>query len=1829
MIEIKTYSKPKKTGGSGGSSSSTKYISGVISEAEHAGRADKAKRAEVADQANYAGTAASAQNAAYASEAGNLRGDAEILQQYLSLKATKDPQVVKGQVKFEQLLQLLQGFSIGNLYGFDGRGNGIISSIASDGFNSASQKGFGIKPDDNGRYSLSITDLIVWGKAVFNELEIRKLSYAGGNVYLSGAGSKLVKVVPVVYNRETGECTASTDEECNGWKCYILADDGTTATQNWWMVNDQARCQTFNIKPGAYDNASNKEYWRCVDAVSSESEFIVNDGGDSLYGDKKFDWVILSKTNCLPGSDIPAEGDAIVLDGHQIQKGDEGSISRTNILMLETTGADTPRIVGYRGITDFTHEDKDVFVISPSNVTISSSVFKFKTVSGQTITIINDRGAYDPAVGYYYYDRVIYDNAYWTLIYNEDEQPVKGITPTEEAVNGIVYWRKDLSGGIKGDDAVSYSIQFSIVNNTVNGVTSQRLYVTFTKSVGSNITSGTIGKIGFNGRAKVYLDGEENGVMSGLLIQNYPYIDIGNKGLADMINGKKNLSVELIDANGKVVASNIFFFAEKGDDAVSYTLEASPGYIRLNSDGSIDYTNGYIDKGDEYGSDKYLVVRGYKVAKGVRDNRFSTEANPITLRLTINDGSAYSEYTPSDGDSVSIDFEPKYEDSYYSMLEEISHSGLNSVRVDMCEGSEYNPNKILATCDIPIIQEGKDGQSGEGVIMAYKNATSRPEPPVTEKLSLLTNGWSRTPQKGGSYEKVSNVSYGNYTVGATESGYSTSEWSEVSDGGYTWKKSPAGLSTNSGWALMKVSFTANVDNADVKVVIKAYSETGCDFIQVHDIDREVTGSTSLRKNGVVYTSGNGVEDTYNFTSVGAGQHFFYVSYCKDVSLNRNGDYGLFRLDLSENLVSLPSTVWTSQAVLKEGKAVLPWSTPVQLTGDDAYRVEVSPATLVFDTNENGVVDGSALSGKYATVTVYKGSQKISADNLSLPSNYATKKYTNVEGKISNVNGEARITIDRIEQETISGDEKVSKSSGQISFPIDVLGERSTLMWVTVNVQVNVSKFTGTVAFDNKRYKLQFDELSNGGGAATKNELNQATSNFEQTARKISLSVSEKSVGRRNLLVGSACRKYGDGFMYMSGGYYDSYPLGQIEKNSGIDGVNCIHCRTKQAGTTDYYLSGFRWHGVSPQGNIKLEKGKNYVLSFYAKTHTPNDIYFMAEVLYQGSKIDTSRPAGYAGPTGYSTTFSASEADKWELFTVKVSVPPDAPYEYVEINIFARARSYSFVSGYICKPMLEEGENYNGWTLSEQDYDYVGGNLLDNARTLDKSGTLVAINDTVIQNGYGTDSACIKNLIKANATASDYKEVLKWIFGSTYLVNGNDYIFSFVAKADVDDARVVCYMWSGDMENSCDIFTEGNGGTWDSRSDGNVVFILSRQWTRYWVHWRPKDGYATPKEVIIRHTGNNSTSTSTVYVTQPKLEIGATMTEWTERKTDLVDKASLKAAGIEITSDQVILYGNKVQVKNPKANPSEGYDEAAMFQNGKLNAQFINAGEVVAEGIKTQKLEAQNLNVTGNSRLGIFQIKTSGADERDQYTIAGDMITYIGDYKLPDGTTTITSDDGLAYLMYKPLFIRQGAPDMGKYMRLGNYYTEWDDCGTGNGDSYLFNGASARYVCSGSGNCKSYALPTNLSYNTGYSPVSYIYATKATPNDPAFAINVVETKGSSDGTRTAIQTNGAIRGVLAPNVEIMQWGGTIQYGVGVVLCTNNDTRTLTLPENPVEGQTLIIIQKGTGRVYLNPGKKTIYCGTSSANNFYSGTTGQFTILVYANSAWQLQWMNYRP
>lgn len=1597
----------------------------------------------------------------------------------------------------------------------------ITDAIKSLDYDNAAEQGFSVEKEKNGKYHAFFTNLTIWGKAIFHELEVRKLSYSGGNIYLSGAGSKLIKVVPVKKSVSNGLTswveTTEDDTECVGWKCYLLADNGTTATMNYWQEGDQARCQTMGeiVAGGAYSDVSNKSYWRTIPdgGISTQNEKIygtmtetyLDEAGKEqtkkvqveLYGGQSFAWIVIGKHGDLDGytnensepdensapaetSGIPAEGDTIVLDGnrHRNKHGEYDKTDRQNVIILETTGEYAPRIACYANISEYKHtflknvngEDKEVslsvFETSPKGGTkINSSRFEWISDDGSTINIINYRGDWVEKTIYHKNDQVNHNNAVWVCVANS------GVDVTEEPSEGESNWKKVLSGGKgeKGDDAVSYGIQFSERITTISSVETKVLDVRFIKSVGQQITSGSINDIGFNGMCVVYIDGVMNDKMTDRLNSGQTYLDIYH-AFADEIKGKKGLSVELRNSDQIVVASNTFSFAE----------------------------------------------------------------------------------------------------------------------------------------------------SGEGVVMAYKNAPSRPEPPTTKDPSALSDGWSRTPQKGGSYIKVDNISYGSFDNGASLSVDSTSKsWTDVTEDGNSWKKSPSGLSDRFGWAIMKVSFSTHVDNLDIKVIIKAYSEANFDFIQVHALDTEITGSSDLLKKGVVYTSGNGVEDSYSYHVATAGQHFFYVSYCKDTSGNSNGDYGLFRFDLPDNLVSMPSTVWMSQAILKEGKAVLPWSTPVQITGDDAYRVEVSPSTLVFDTNENGLVDSATLSGKYATVTVYKGNQKISADNLSLPSNYVNpqKKYTNVDGKISNVNGEARITINKIEQETISGDEKVSKSSGQISFPIDVLGERSTLMWVTVNVQVNVSKFTGSVAFDNKGYKAQFDELSK--NAATKDELKDVTSTFEQTARKISLSVSEKSIARRNLLVGSA---------FLREDNHVEINEARIEMNTGYQGTNCIRISDDTTDGKTRYPGAF-WDGSQGGKSVRITKGKKYVISCWYYTNDTNGILYL-EALYTDKQTNAERKGA---PKYLSAGSLVPKPNQWQLFTTVIDTT-DAEYDYIAFNFYEYCGiNSSLIQAYICRPMVEEGDTYNGWTLSQNDYDVIGANLIDNSRTLDAGGNVLEVKGR---------KALVGDAYELTYRGSDDYNTFYRIKGSTFKL-GVDYTISFEVRGDAKYMGVYAYYPITNTKFT--FYAEPQNGAMTEVTDGGKVdnYItliqveeLSKQ-QRVWSHFRFKD--RLPEYIYFQFPKNaeqTGVTSWSVTITRPKIEVGAVVTEYTERKSDLIDKASLKAAGIVVDSESVTLYGNQVHIKKNKTDAND----TVLIDNetGQVSAGLINADEVVAKGIKTQELEAQHLKVTGNSQLGIFEIRTAEKDDRDQYTIGGDAIQYSGGYMFPDGKTEAFGAG--SFLMYKPMFVRQGSPDNSAYMRLGYQFTEWDDCNISGGNkNYLFVGAAARYVCSGDTySCNRTVLPSGLRYYSSFQPAAYIYSIKTSQDNPAFAIKVVKPEGSS-GERTAIQTNAAIRGVFAPNATDIYKDRQIPNGVGVVYCSNGSDMTLTLPDSPVDGQTLIIIQGSIGKVYIvPPNGKEIHFGGSikhssdiGNNRFYSGTRGQFNILVFINGAWQLQFVNNRP
>lgn len=1555
MIDIKSFSKPKKSGnGSGGSSSSVTYISGIASEADHATRADKAKKAEVAEQANVANRATSAQTASYASKAGEVDIESETLQKFLR---KDDPaegeenvaEKVHRKVDFKkaatfeeaadmlkgftahELAAFLKGFTIAGQFGIDEYGDMILNTIKSLEYNNAAEQGFSIEKEKNGKYHAFVTNLTIWGKAIFHELEVRKLSYSGGNIYLSGAGSKLVKVIPVKKSVSDGVTswveTTVDDTECVGWKCYLLADNGTTATMNYWQEGDQVRCQTIGeiTAGGTYQDASNKSYWRTIPngGVSTQNEKIygtttetyLDEAGKEqtrevqveLYGGQSFAWIVVGKhSEDLDGytdedsaptetRGIPADGDTIVLDGnrHRNEHGEYDKTDRQNVIVLETTGEYAPRIACYANISEYKHtitksvngEDKEVslsvFETSPKGGTkINSSCFEWISNDGSTINIINYRGDWVKGNTYHKNDQVNHNNAVWVCVANSEESVIA------EPSDSSTQWKKVLYGG---------------------------------------------------------------------------------KG-------------------------------EKGDDAVIYTLEASPSYIRLNSDGSIDYTNGYIDKGDEYESDKYLVVRGYKVAKGVRDNRFSTESSPVTLRLTINDGSAYSEYTPSDGDSVSIDFEPKYEDSYYSMLQEISHSGLNSVRVDLCEGSEYNTSKILATCDIPIIRNGKDGQKGD---------------------------------QGDKGEQ-----------------------------------------------------------------------------------------------------GN------------------------------KGDKGEDGVDGTD--------------------------------GKDAVSVLVENAPLVFDTNDDGIV--SPDISKLAKVKIMRGNRNVSDECSDVYSR--DDKCVNCKCSVTQENGYISVSIssNNITKNDVIVDGvshgKVSATSG---YAVAQAAYDGVTYFAQVPFSVNVAKFTGVVAFDNNGYKSQFEEVTNRlNDTATKDDLKKAESDFKQTAREISLSVSEKAMGRRNMLSGSALRrKVGEGVRFEGNGY--------VSLSDNYLGTNSYVGTSK---AKDTYI-GLHWIGASDSQSVRVQKGHTYTLSCWIKADSTS-IPFTMEAVWQASASDYTRPAGYAGPgnagSGFQIRESVNKVNIWQLITTTFTIPSDASYEYLEIYLFFRSNDDGIYTVSMSRPMMEEGNKYSGiWSLSEKDFDYIGGNLLDNTATFanDDNDNVNFVNK-VIENGYEGkyNVAYAKNEKKDTHT-----EIAMWgtQSGNLSLTYGTDYVFSFLAKGT---GRITCYMYK---DGTPIIYTDNKETNARYISDGHIDFALEPTWRKFYVHWRVA-GSNLPTNVLIR-----AADITEAWIAQPKLEVGCTMTDWTEKRTDMVDRQALLATGIDITNGKITITANNTIVRNNNGTT------IALFANGKINASLIDADK-----IEVKHLWAKSND--GASKVGYFGNTEEDACKIGDYTVAP---LFIGGATAKESPFYVTSKGAMhatsgkiGYFTISPngeLMYDDGYTDVAHrpfgLSKEALYFTHTTDHKSNDAIVWVgrtnFSESSTGTV----GLLSDIWIDERVSTPTQSKACLFLSAEGYTGEDTDYKgdlmgnFAIYAKKGAYAGFRPAVR-------FAIENCQLTDMDCVIYVSVTGVY--------LILPDNPQKGQYYKFIQ-GAGSFHIKSSSKNIYSmHVGQTDNFTSDSYNQITEIIWIGDHWRINW-----
>lgn len=329
----------------------------------------------------------------------------------------------KGTITWEKVQKFLQGILIGNnnAYSIDSNGNVTINLLNSADYDDATQSGFGFYRRKDGKFGLNITDISVWGKAYFNNLTIRETTFVGGNLVFSPSAGKIF---------EAREIYNETSNELTGWKCYLLADDGTTATTNMFEVDDQVRCETFNIKAGVYENVSNKFYWRKITDVSTDNEEIRDANNNILYDGKKFSWIVISASDKAEGSDNPAAGDTIVLMGNRT------NTNRMSFVVKETYGDNAPREVGYTNVHSYTlGNDNLVYEISPKKVRFYSQYFEIVTIEGLPIKTINYRGDWKQGDTYVYYDQVTHNGTTWLCVAPE------GTKVTSEPARGNDFWK--------------------------------------------------------------------------------------------------------------------------------------------------------------------------------------------------------------------------------------------------------------------------------------------------------------------------------------------------------------------------------------------------------------------------------------------------------------------------------------------------------------------------------------------------------------------------------------------------------------------------------------------------------------------------------------------------------------------------------------------------------------------------------------------------------------------------------------------------------------------------------------------------------------------------------------------------------------------------------------------------------------------------------------------------------------------------------------------------------------------------------------------------------------------------------------------------------------------------------------------------------------------------------------------------------------------------------------------------------------------------------------------------------------------------------------------
>lgn len=488
--------------------------------------------------------------------------------------------------------------------------------------------------------------------------------------------------------------------------------------------------------------------------------------------------------------------------------------------------------------------------------------------------------------------------------------------------------------------------------------------------------------------------------------------------------------------------------------------------------------------------------------------------------------------------------------------------------------------------------------------------------------------------------------------------------------------------------------------------------------------------------------------------------------------------------------------WITVAAINDGKPGTPGSpgSPGKpgSDGKDALTVSVSPEIIVLQAVKKSntlydVSDSSKAKAK-AQITVRRGSKDVSSQ--------CTLRDIKQECCIASV---SRLTISIIDMRAHNIDGMIIPfTDGRVTATVNYVENGNVeQLYVTIGVKVEVSALWGSFETSLTGLSSKYSELSNTvNGLPLKDDaaLTKYTSEIKQSAREISAKVAQETVGRLNLLPGTAFNRTTDVEQL------NSWCPSSLEPLGGLDGTGAVV--VSQSGATTQTWCGAVWRGV------ELKPSTYYTASVWARVDGGLDDNMYMSFAQKGA----------SSAFWYLPIATAGETFGWKLFTTTFKTgETKADCDNVTVDLGIRTNGV----GRFCKMMLDENKTYNGWTAAS--YADVSSRALLATGIDIKNGTIDMTADKfTLRNNHGEKSFGVDE--DGNLEARSLKSVSKDGLLTAVIKDG-----AFNAKNEMSGASAFIGLIDGlpylQFTNAAGVVTYAIGAT-GGRAFGSVKLSLT-------------------------------------------------------------------------------------------------------------------------------------------------------------------------------------------------------------------------------------------------------------------------------------------------------------------------------------------------------------------------------------------------------------------